>query len=103
MKLAAALIGVMLGGIVLPTLAAAADRTVAPAYQETLPFPRTPRAEAVWASRACWSECQSFCTWDLVGCLRVDAQGRCLKHTDACDRACQRNCRTRGGPYLPID
>jgi hypothetical protein len=104
MKFAAVLIGLLLGGIAMPTMAPAAERTLAPAnYVRELPFPRSPRAEAVWASRACWGECQSTCTWDLVGCLRVDAQGRCLKHTAACDRACQRDCRTRGGPYLPIE
>ena len=103
MKLAAALVGAILGGMMVPPPASATDRAITPAYIQPLPFPRSPRAETVWASRACWSECQSFCTWDLVGCLRVDAQGRCLKHTDACDRACQRDCRTRGGPYLPID
>jgi hypothetical protein len=66
-------------------------------------FPLSRRAESVWASGACWSECGSYTTWNLAGCLEHDAQGRCLKHADAGDRACQRTCRTRGGPFLPID
>jgi len=105
MKRAAVLIGLMFGGIVMPRaeLAAAADRALVPTARQALPFPRSARAEAVWAARACWRECQSACTWDLVGCLPVDQQGRCLEHTDACDRACQHDCRTRGGPYLPFE
>lgn len=67
------------------------------------PFALSKRAQSVWASGACWSECGSYTTWNLVDCLDHDAQGRCLKHTDAGDRACQRACRTRGGPFLPID
>ena len=66
-------------------------------------FPLSGRAESVWASGACWSECGSTTTWKLVACLDRDAQGRCLKRADADDRACQRTCRSRGGPFLPID
>jgi hypothetical protein len=67
------------------------------------PFPPSKRAESVWASGACWDNCGSYSTWNLVACLEHDAQGRCLKRTDASDRACQRNCRTTGGPFLPLD
>ena len=104
MRRAAVLIGLMLGSIVLlGGELAAAERVPATASVQVLPFPRSPRAGSVWAARACWSQCQAYCTWDLTGCLPVDSQGRCLKHADACDRACQRDCRTRGGPYLPIE
>jgi len=72
-------------------------------HSSELPFARSKRAQSVWASRACWSECQSFCTWNEAACLEVDAQGRCLKVTDRCDRACQRDCRTHGGPLLSFD
>jgi len=68
-----------------------------------LPFPRGERAESVWASRACWSECGSYCAWGLAGCLQQDSQGRCLKLTDRCDRYCQRECRPMGGPFLPVE
>lgn len=67
------------------------------------PFPLGERAQSVWASGACWTECGSVTTWNLAACLERDAQGRCLKQADAGDRYCQRACRTRGGPYLPID
>jgi hypothetical protein len=68
-----------------------------------LPFPRDERAESVWASNACWTQCGSYCAWGMAGCLKEDSQGRCLKLTDKCDRYCQRECRTKGGPYLPIE
>jgi hypothetical protein len=105
MKRAVMLIGLVFGGIVMPCAewATAADRALAPAAVQALPFPRSQRAESIWAADACWGQCQSVCTWDLVGCLQVDNQGRCLKHTDACDRFCQRDCRSRGGPYLPFE
>ena len=105
MKRAVVLIGLMLGGIMMPhaDLAVAAGGGLAPVPVRMLPFPRSERAQSVWASGACWNACQSYCTWDLPACLQADSQGRCLKYNDACDRACQRDCRTRGGPYLPID
>jgi len=65
-----------------------------------LPFPRGERAQAVWNERACWSDCGSHCAWGMAGCLAYDAQGRCLKLADRCDRYCQRECRTSGGPLL---
>jgi hypothetical protein len=65
-----------------------------------LPFPRDARAQAVWGERACWSHCQSFCTWGEAACLTRDPQGHCLTLTDRCDRACQRDCRSRGGPLV---
>ena len=108
MKSAAVLLALLLGGLVLPagTIRAADEAAwwrapAAPA--EVLPFPRGKRADAVWAGGACWSECGSYCAWGLAGCLERDPQGRCLKLTDRCDRYCQRQCRTRGGPYVPID
>jgi hypothetical protein len=67
------------------------------------PFALSGRAQSVWASGACWSECGSYTTWNLVACLKHDTQGHCLKRADAADRACQRECRTRGGPFLPLD
>ena len=66
-------------------------------------FPLSERAQSIWASGACWSDCGSTTTWNLAACLERDGQGHCLKRADAADRACQRACRTRGGPLLPID
>jgi hypothetical protein len=66
-------------------------------------FPLSKRADAIRASGRCWSECGSYSTWNMVACLERNRQGRCLKLTDAADRSCQRECRMRGGPLLPID
>jgi hypothetical protein len=78
-------------------------RAVGPGAFRALPFPRSARSQAVWASDACWHDCGAHTTWTLAGCLRHDAQGTCLVQADSSDLACQRTCRTRGGPYLPID
>ena len=100
------------GGLLLPAAgpAQAADTALRPhatrslsARTSVLPFPRSERAQSVWASGACWSECGSYCAWGEAGCLQRDTQGQCLKLTDTCDRYCQRECRTSGGPLLPLD
>ena len=107
MKPVVVLLGLLLGGIMFPGGIVAADGTAwrrgpaAPA--EILPFPRSKRAQAIWDGGTCWDACGSYCAWRFVGCLERDRQGRCLKLSDRCDRYCQRECRTRGGPYLPID
>lgn len=89
----------------LPAPAAAADTSLRPAVQKrvTLPFPRSERAQAVWAAGACWRDCGAYCAWGQTSCLNRDSQGQCLKLTDDCDRYCQRSCRTSGGPWLPLD
>lgn len=69
----------------------------------SLPFPRSARAQSVWASSACTRDCGAYCAWGEAACLQRDSQGQCLKLTDGCDRSCQRACRTSGGPYLPLD
>jgi hypothetical protein len=101
------LIALLLGGIVLPAAGPAAAGNGKPmryaAPGQDLPFPRSERAQSVWASGACWSECGSYCAWGSAGCLERDAQGQCLKLTDKCDRYCQRSCRSSGGPLLPIE
>jgi hypothetical protein len=66
-------------------------------------FPLSERAQSVWASGACWSDCGSYTTWNLVACLERDTQGHCLKVTNRADRYCQRECRTSGGPLLPFE
>jgi hypothetical protein len=90
--------------------AQAADLTVLPQHArpatpamlraEGSPFRPSKRAQAVLDSRACWSACQSTCTWGEAACLTADAQGRCLHYTDRCDRVCQSDCRMWGGPLL---
>src|SRR6185437_1030481 len=52
--------------------AGAADVTVRPAAlttQQTLPFPRSERAQSVWASGVCGTQCGAYCAQGLVGCL----------------------------------
>jgi hypothetical protein len=73
------------------------------AHSSELPFPRSERAQSVWASDRCWKECGSYCAWGMAGCLQQDSQGLCLKLTDRCDRYCQRECRTNAGPFLPFE
>ncbi|MGE0563908.1 MAG: hypothetical protein AB7O50_05280 [Pseudolabrys sp.] len=70
-----------------------------------LPFPRSERAARVWDARGCWSVCQSSCTAGQAACLKSGAepQADCVASTDACDRACQRDCRSGAGPFLPFD
>ena len=101
-------LGLLLAGILAVSApAAAADGQAGlwryNTHDQALPFPRSKRAESVWASGACWTECGSYCAWGMAGCLKEDSQGHCVKLTDKCDRYCQRECRTRGGPFLPIE
>lgn len=108
MKRTGILSGLMFVGIVMAAVpAAAADGKAPPwrynAHNSDLPFPRSVRGEAVWASGACWTDCGSYCAWGLAGCLKEDSQGHCVKLTDKCDRYCQRECRTRGGPFIWVE
>lgn len=106
MKRILILIGLLFGGILMP----AADQAIGadlwsgrPAvHGRYLPFPRSERAQSVWAAGACWSECGSYCAWGMANCLKRDSQGICLQRTDTCDRYCQRECRTRGGPLVGL-
>ena len=110
MKRSIILLALFLGGILLPEVATAADMAplrhssviTGPRIRE-LPFPRSERAQSVWASGACWSECGAYCAWGEAGCLERDAQGICVKLTDKCDRYCQRTCRSYGGPLLAVE
>jgi hypothetical protein len=107
MKPSIIFVALLLGGIFLacgnPAVAADQKPWRYTTQSQELPFSRSERAQSVWASGACWSDCGSHCTWGQSGCLKHDAQGQCLKLTDTCDRYCQRECRTNGGPLLPID
>ena len=35
------------------------------AHSADLPFPRSKRAEAIWASDVCWSDCGAYCAWGV--------------------------------------
>jgi hypothetical protein len=64
------------------------------------PYPASKRTAAVWASDACWRDCNASCTWTFEACVsRTDAD-LCRPYLDSCDRACQRACRTTSGPLL---
>jgi hypothetical protein len=107
MEMPNALLVICLAAALFAPVASAADRPNAlPAAGtnvaiEQLPFPRSERAQSVWASGRCWSECGSYCASGQTECLQRDGQAVCLKRTDRCDRYCQRTCRTSGGPLLP--
>jgi hypothetical protein len=104
MKRFALVLALLLGGIsTLPATAGDAQIWRYNRHSPEPPFPLSGRSQSVWASGACWSECGSYTTWNLVACLYRDAQGHCLKRADADYRAGPRACRTRGGPLLPID
>jgi hypothetical protein len=76
-------------------------------FARELPFPRSERTQAIWAEGSCWKQCQIACTANLDLCLRSNVatgapgQAQCLATTDTCDRTCQTQCRTYGGPLLP--
>ena len=106
------LIALLLGAILMPSVQPVEAGGSKPsdvkiwrynARSADLPFARSERAASVWAAGACWSECGSYCAWGMTECLERDAQGRCLKLADKCDRYCQRECRSSGGPLLPIE
>jgi hypothetical protein len=65
------------------------------------PYPQSRRAASVWQSDLCWQGCTSSCTWKMESCVAASDADVCRPHFDACDRACQRTCRLRGGPLLP--
>jgi hypothetical protein len=66
------------------------------------PFPAGKRAASVWASDLCWHDCTTSCTWKMETCVSGASADICRPHLDACDRSCQRSCRTRGGPWLGL-
>lgn len=110
MKRALVLLFLLTGGTLVPAGSPAAAAEIGAARYAVrsgqriyvLPFPRSERAQAVWADTACWQDCQRTCAWGLTECLYRNAQGACLQISDRCDRHCQRACRGQGGPYLPI-
>jgi hypothetical protein len=120
MKILFALMGLVLGGLMTAGTANAADLkplTAKPLTAKTLtaktwrmnahsdvpPFPRSERSQAVWDGGVRWTRCGSYCAWGQTQCLEFDSQGQCLKLTDKCDRYCQRDSRTAGGPLLALE
>jgi hypothetical protein len=65
------------------------------------PYPQGERAASVWANDACWRDCRSSCAWKMEYCVRSAAPDSCRPQLDACDRSCQRACRSAwSGPLL---
>jgi hypothetical protein len=64
------------------------------------PYPMGKRAAAIWHADACWRDCTSDCNWRMETCLGAADADACRPHLDACDRACLRACRSRGGPLV---
>jgi hypothetical protein len=65
------------------------------------PYPQSKRTASVWKSDACWRDCSSACKWKMEYCVTSSDPDTCRPHLDACDRACQRDCRgISGGPFL---
>jgi hypothetical protein len=70
------------------------------------PYPQSNRSATIWNGDACWRECKTSCTWKMDACVRssstVSANAdQCRPSLDACDRSCQRSCRTWWqGPLL---
>lgn len=107
LKTSIVLLALLFGGM-MPAMVGPADASDVKPWRfnrpsQELPFARSERSQAVWAAGTCWSECGAYCAWGQSGCLQRDSQGQCLKLTDKCDRYCQRNCRSAGGPLLPIE
>jgi len=110
MKIIFALFGLMLSGLIAagPSLAADLQPLTAKTWRMSTrtyapPFPRSERSQAVWDGAVRWTECGSYCAWGQTQCLERDSQGLCLKLTDKCDRMCQRESRTAGGPLIPFE
>jgi hypothetical protein len=66
------------------------------------PFPMSKRSAAVWAESACWRDCTARCTWRFEACVSNLHSDECRPYLADCDLACQKQCRTRGGPLLNI-
>jgi hypothetical protein len=65
------------------------------------PYPQGGRAASVWKSDACWRGCKASCAWKMEYCAGSSDADTCRPHLDACDRACQRDCRgISAGPLL---
>ena len=59
------------------------------------PYPQSKRAASVWASDACWRDCTAeLHLEDGIPASARPSADACRPHLDACDRACQRSCRS---------
>jgi hypothetical protein len=119
MKLSVALAIVALAtGLVAVTQASAADRavsqrehriTVVRGAQVRGTAARLPplalrtvsrRFASVMDSTPCWRGCTAQCGATFQYCIRGDWLAGCMVQSNACDRACQVQCRPIGGPLV---
>jgi hypothetical protein len=56
----------------------------------------------VIVSDACWRTCVAECGSIFHVCSRQQSLNGCRAQADNCDLACQKACRTYGGPLLDI-
>jgi hypothetical protein len=65
------------------------------------PYPQSGRSMTVWNRDACWNDCKTDCKARMAGCVGSADVDSCRPHLDACDRSCQRSCRSFWqGPLL---
>jgi hypothetical protein len=60
----------------------------------------SPRSAAVLAADACWRGCTGQCAWHFPRCLSVSPLVGCIDFNNACDLACLKQCRLKGGPLV---
>ena len=65
-----------------------------------LPIAPDSLSATVLASDGCWRACEAHCGWHVRTCIKHEGVTGCLPHNDSCDRTCQKQCRTYGGPLL---
>ena len=58
------------------------------------PYPQSGRSATVWNRTACWNDCSTDCKARMTGCMTSASPDACRPHLDACDRSCQRSCRS---------
>jgi hypothetical protein len=95
--------------------ASAADQGYAPKG----PYAHAPRAKAIygipaphqppfasrlssaaWDAQGCWRDCETGCGEHFQACIRFAPLEPCHRKINACNLACQRQCRSLGGPIL---
>jgi hypothetical protein len=65
------------------------------------PYPQGARSASIWAHDACRRDCTASCTWRMASCTQSAGADACRPHLNACDRTCQRSCRSIwSGPVL---
>jgi hypothetical protein len=65
------------------------------------PYPQSGRTATVWFRDACWRDCRTDCVARMNACVSTADPDSCRPHLDACDRSCQRSCRSFWqGPLL---